>query len=174
MTYARAAGANRRFARLALTQTQTDEAYNHPEDIAHFATHEQLESKEEARARKYMEAETETHADAAHDAAVHDSAADAAQHASEKREKMVEEQEAKEALRAREAGESKVEPRQPTAREELRKERAEAEASGVAPYGEGEDGYKRPRTRQERMRKGTPYKVRIIANASQLASDVSD
>jgi hypothetical protein len=115
-----------------------------------------------------MEAETETHADAAHDAAVHDSAADAARHASEKREQLAEEAEQAEADRLRAVGESKVEPRRPTAREELRKERAEAEASGVAPYGEGEDGYKRPRTRQERMRKGTPYKVGFRAGALSI------
>lgn len=103
-----------------------------------------------------MEGETETHADTEHDVRVHDSAADAAHHASELRDELEAEIDAEEERKA--AVEETV--KRPSAREELRRERLEAEASGGAPYGEGEDGYKRPRSRKDRMRKGTPYKVR--------------
>ena len=32
-------------------ETQTDEAYNHPEDDEHFANHEHIEAEEERRER---------------------------------------------------------------------------------------------------------------------------
>ncbi|WWC87690.1 uncharacterized protein L201_002582 [Kwoniella dendrophila CBS 6074] len=34
-------------------ETQTDEAYNHPEDIAHFRHHGEIEDEEDARERKF-------------------------------------------------------------------------------------------------------------------------
>ncbi|BEI82513.1 hypothetical protein CcaverHIS002_0303810 [Cutaneotrichosporon cavernicola] len=34
-------------------ETQTDESYNHPEDIAHFRNHEHIEAEEDARERKF-------------------------------------------------------------------------------------------------------------------------
>jgi nucleobindin len=35
-------------------ETQTEEAYSHPEDIAHFAAHEEIEAHEEELIRKAM------------------------------------------------------------------------------------------------------------------------
>lgn len=34
-------------------ETQTDESYNHPEDLAHFRHHEHIEAEEDARERKF-------------------------------------------------------------------------------------------------------------------------
>ena len=35
-------------------ETQTDESYNHPEDIEHFAQHEQIEREEAEREAKFQ------------------------------------------------------------------------------------------------------------------------
>ncbi|CED83434.1 EF-hand domain pair [Phaffia rhodozyma] len=119
-------------------ETQTDEAYNHPEDIAHFEHHEAIESTEDDRIQKFVEGETETHSDLPHDAKV--AAAN---------------------NRGSSPGASAaVEPPKLSRQEELRNERILAETEDE-PYGMGDKGYVRPRTPRDKLRRNTPYKYKF-------------
>lgn len=115
-------------------ETQTDESYTHPEDLEHFAHHEQIEAVEDSRAQAFLEAESETHADLPHEAPPSTSGVKA-------------------------TSDKVIESKPPSVAARLGGVKLEAQDD--RPYGEGEAGFARPRTEREKLRKGTPYKYKF-------------
>ena len=110
-------------------ETQTDESYNHPEDIEHFAHHEAIE-REEARSEAKYQGITVEEALAQHDP-----------DAQPKGQKVT-----------RVPPPEKQEP-------EVRYGGAKEESKNKAEWGSGDEGFKTPKTPAERLRKNVPYKV---------------
>ena len=110
-------------------ETQTDESYNHPEDIEHFAHHKAIEREEARREAKYQGITVEE-ALAQHD------------HDAEPQKPKV----------TRVAPPEKQDP-------EVRHGDAKEESRNRAEWGAGDEGFKTPKTPAERLRKNVPYKV---------------
>ncbi|KIK62248.1 hypothetical protein GYMLUDRAFT_164955 [Collybiopsis luxurians FD-317 M1] len=156
-------------------ETQTDESYNHPEDIEHFAMHEEIERKEAEKEAKYQGISVEEAL---------------AQH--EQAEKVYEERLAKEAEAAAaepqdgqaqqplggehphaeqlsppaplsDAPNPKVTRVTPPEKQDpavkFRDAKAQAEAKGA--WGVGNDGYAPPTEPVDKMRKNLPYKNKM-------------
>ena len=167
-------------------ETQTDESYSHPEDLEHFAMHQKIEAEEEARERRFQGlAADELLTPNAHD---HDRPAPAqppphthGQPASPGAASLApghappahphDDQQAfgvpdpKQPIPSRETPPEKQPP-------EVRYGSAAAEGRKKADWGEGEDGYKRPKTPADKMRRNLPYKVRTISSSSSRDFDV--
>ncbi|KAF8273823.1 hypothetical protein EI94DRAFT_1769033 [Lactarius quietus] len=126
-------------------ETQTDESYNHPEDIEHFAHHEAIERKEAEREAKFQGI-TVDEALAQHEEPAASANPPAAHPAAEGHEipKKYERQ-------------VPVEQQDPAVR--FRQAKAESESHGE--WGSGEGGYKSPKSASEKMRKNLPYKERM-------------
>ena len=114
-------------------ETQTDESYNHPEDIEHFSHHEAIE-REEARREAKFQGITVEEALAQHDP-------DA--------------QPKKQPKLTRVPPPEKQEP-------EVRYGGAKEESKNKAEWGSGDEGFKTPKTPAERLRRNVPYKVNYL------------
>ena len=110
-------------------ETQTDESYNHPEDIEHFAHHEAIEREEARREAKYQGITVEEAL------AQHDPNA-----------------------QPKKPGVTRVTPPEKQ-EPELRYGGAKEESRNKAEWGSGDEGFKAPKTPAERLRKNVPYKV---------------
>ncbi|KAI0323045.1 hypothetical protein OF83DRAFT_1047979, partial [Amylostereum chailletii] len=128
-------------------ETQTDESYNHPEDIEHFGSHERIEREEAEREAKFQGisveealAQHEPHADEPHGDEPH---ADQVQ----------------DAPAAQKTYTRAVPPEKQDPVERFREAKAESEKFGD--WGEGDAGYRPPNTAGEKMRKNLPYKYKF-------------
>lgn len=112
-------------------ETQTDESYNHPEDIEHFGHHEAIE-REEARREAQFQGISMEEALAQHDP-----------DAQPKKPKVT-----------RVTPPEKQDP-------EVRYEGAKEEGKVRPEWGSGDEGFKAPKTPAERLRKNVPYKYKF-------------
>ncbi|KIY73421.1 hypothetical protein CYLTODRAFT_434295 [Cylindrobasidium torrendii FP15055 ss-10] len=119
-------------------ETQTDESYNHPEDIAHFAHHEHIEMEEMKKEAQYegvpVAEVVKEHEDA-------EAAADAAAAQAAKQKPMY----------TREPSPDKVEPG-------VKFAQAAENARNKGEWGAGDAGYLPPADPSDKMRKNMPYK----------------
>ncbi|KIJ53577.1 hypothetical protein M422DRAFT_25420 [Sphaerobolus stellatus SS14] len=158
-------------------ETQTDEAYNHPEDIEHFAQHASIEAVEEARERVFQGIPDDEPLNPGHD---HGSETAAASEPSESGEAAPEHpavDHPHDDQKAFEAPEVKVKlPQRETSPENLPPEikfgKAAQEGKHKEEWGQGTDGYKRPRTPADKMRKNLPYKSRSRTRSQRSNRDL--
>ncbi|EKM61432.1 uncharacterized protein PHACADRAFT_248036 [Phanerochaete carnosa HHB-10118-sp] len=141
-------------------ETQTDESYVHPEDLEHFAHHEQIEREEAAREAKYqgisVEEALQQHEPAPEgDGAVTPPPADGAQQQQQQPLDDGEPPHAADAPRfTRLPDLDKEDPIE-------RIKKAKAAGAGADEWGQGEDGYKSPRLPADRLKKNLPYKYKF-------------
>ncbi|TFK70448.1 hypothetical protein BDN72DRAFT_818780 [Pluteus cervinus] len=123
-------------------ETQTDESYNHPEDIEHFGHHDAIERLEAEREAKFRGISVDEVL--------------AAQHA--------EEQQAQANLAN--PPKPKINRVTPPEKEEpaVKFKDASSEGRAKAEWGTGEDGYKAPKAPADKMRKNLPYKYKFKRN----------
>jgi Ca2+-binding EF-hand superfamily protein len=146
-------------------ETQTDESYNHPEDIEHFAQHEAIELKEAEKEAKFQGITVEealkqhepqgeaTPAPPDSDPQfVHAPGDEAAAQA----EKVEEPAPAKPKL-TRVTPPEKQDPA-------VRYREASKQREKKAEWGSGDDGYKSPTSPSDKMRKNLPYKYKFRRN----------
>jgi len=147
-------------------ETQTDESYNHPEDLAHFEHHERIELEEENKERAYQglkPLDKLPEDDAVPDAPesktpLEEAAEDAAAAADPNHITPMD-------------GQGHVVPeldrpnprytRQPKPAEGVDVLKAAEEAKSQPGYGEGPDGYKRPKSTNDKLRRNLPYKYKF-------------
>lgn len=149
-------------------ETQTDESYNHPEDLEHFAHHEAIEHKEAEREAEYQGISVEE-ALAQHDETVespehHDSESAPAANDSSTEEKAAPLPGQADHPHDDDAGAPKkiqrpVPPEKQDPAVRFREAKAESERHGD--WGTGEAGYKPPSSPSEKMRKNLPYKYKF-------------
>ena len=120
-------------------ETQTDESYNHPEDLEHFAHHEAIE-REEARREAAYQGITVEEALAQHDPETQP-----------KTQKIT-----------RFTPPEKQEP-------DAKYVGAKEESRNKPEWGSGDDGFKSPKTAAERLRKNVPYKVDCLLSYPKLS-----
>jgi Ca2+-binding EF-hand superfamily protein len=144
-------------------ETQTDEAYNHPEDIEHFAQHEAIELKEAEKEAKFQgitveEAlkqhepqDDETPSPPDIDPQVHVSSGDGGPPS--------ESDKAKEAASTK----PKITRLTPPEKQEpaVKYKDASMQRDKQAEWGSGDDGYKSPTSPSDKMRKNLPYKYKF-------------
>ncbi|KAI9445389.1 hypothetical protein H4582DRAFT_1845799 [Lactarius indigo] len=123
-------------------ETQTDDSYNHPEDIEHFAQHEAIERKEAEREAKFQGITVEEALAQHEEPAV--SEKPPAKHSATEGQEIPKKYERQIPL----------EQQDPAVR--FRQAKAESDAHGE--WGSGEGGYKPPKSASEKMRKNLPYK----------------
>jgi hypothetical protein len=138
-------------------ETQTDEAYNHPEDLEHFARHEAIEREEENKERAYqglppLKPDEPTRAELL----------EKARQEAEKNGGTAGDPNLEAAKKG--AGQKPPKPkytRRP--KDDPRKIYREAmhEGKDKAEWGQGPDGYKRPKSQGDRGRKNLPYKYKF-------------
>ncbi|KAK7025462.1 hypothetical protein VNI00_015990 [Paramarasmius palmivorus] len=146
-------------------ETQTDESYIHPEDIEHFAQHEDIERREAEKEAKYqgisVEEVLKQHADAEAAAAAAAAHPDADQEplaaAEHPHGEQVEPNQPPSAPNPRVTRVTPPEKQDPAQR--FRNAKSEADKKGE--WGAGSDGYQRPTKPEDKMRKNLPYKERI-------------
>ncbi|KAH8099734.1 precursor to secretory protein Ssp120 [Cristinia sonorae] len=133
-------------------ETQTDESYNHPEDLEHFAHHEAIERKEAER-EAIFQGITVEEALAQHEPHEHEEAPATPP--------PIEQQPGVDQQAAVNDGKPKF-TRPPPADDPIRRFQ-EAKKAGVVreEWGSGDDGYKPPKTPTERFKKNLPYKDRF-------------
>ncbi|TBU62154.1 precursor to secretory protein Ssp120 [Dichomitus squalens] len=141
-------------------ETQTDEAYTHPEDIEHFAHHEQIEQVEAEREAKFQGISVEE-VIAQHEPHDHP---EPQQHGDEPQ--LVVQDPHNDQLQTPELREPSVKkPQRPIPPEQqdpvVRFASAKAEAESHGEWGQGQGGYKPPKSPGEKMRKNVPYKEKI-------------
>ncbi|KZV80682.1 hypothetical protein EXIGLDRAFT_732473 [Exidia glandulosa HHB12029] len=172
--------------------TQTDEAYTHPEDDEHFANHEHIEAEEDRRERAFqgLPLEGEAGEKAGHD---HDHPAPPSSDETKAESDVKVEYAGDTPPPAGEAPpasdpvldaahphddqavfeepqQTRQKPkivRQPPPEKQNPTERfktARGESQEKAQWGEGDDGFKRPKTPADRMRKNVPYKYKFKRN----------
>lgn len=143
-------------------ETQTDESYNHPEDIEHFAHHEAIERKEAEKEAKYQGISVEEALKQ------HEYVAPPSEPASEGEDTEPKDDSfggehipgdtantAAYTKPTRKADPSKEDPI-----ERFKKAKASSEEHDNEAYGEGEAGYKAPRGVNDKLKKkNLPYKV---------------
>ncbi|EIM92397.1 uncharacterized protein STEHIDRAFT_164684 [Stereum hirsutum FP-91666 SS1] len=144
-------------------ETQTDEAYNHPEDIEHFASHEKIEIQEAEREAKFQGISVEE-ALAQHEPPPEDPNAPAPESITNDSANVVAEggDVAQEPVAAaskkiqvqREPSPDEVDPA-------IRFREAKAESEKHGEWGSGDSGYKFPSSPSEKMRKNLPYKYKF-------------
>lgn len=125
-------------------ETQTDESYNHPEDLEHFAHHEAIE-REEARREAAYQGITVEEALAQHDP----------------------ETQPKIPKITRFTPPEKQEP-------EAKYVGAKEESRDKEEWGSGHEGFKTPKTPAERLRKNVPYKVNFLFPAPNCRMPIAD
>ncbi|CAL1694339.1 unnamed protein product [Somion occarium] len=144
-------------------ETQTDESYNHPEDLEHFAHHESIERVEAEREAKFQGI-TVDEALAQHEPHEHDEPKAPAQHPADGEQQVIQHPHDDQHV-----GESPVvEPPTPKFTrtspvdpvEKLQKA-AKAASGNAEEWGSGDGGYKPPKNPSDRMRKNLPYKYKF-------------
>ncbi|TIA71934.1 hypothetical protein E3P89_01930 [Wallemia ichthyophaga] len=139
----------------ATPETQTDESYNHPEDLKHFAHHDQIDKDEDSRDAQFLKSESLDHD--AHD--------DGIQHI--KDDSGNEPQLLKNDIPQDVQNHDK--PFEPlgtvTGADNLNKMHQlvkQAKNSGQSRWGDGSNGYAQPKTHADKAsRKNLPYKYRL-------------
>ncbi|KAG5643543.1 hypothetical protein DXG03_000684 [Asterophora parasitica] len=146
-------------------ETQTDEAYNHPEDLEHFAQHEAIEHQEAEKEAKFqgITVEEVLASQEHHDTppAADGTAPEATLTVPETPHPHDGQPEA--ILPLREAPPPKVTRVTPPEKQDpsIRFKDAPKKAAEKGEWGTGEAGYKRPSEPAERLRKNMPYKPRM-------------
>ena len=135
-------------------ETQTDESYNHPEDIEHFAAHEAIERIEAEKEAKYQGISV--------DEAL-------AQHEPQEGKDTAPPETDPQFVAQPGGGEPakvqspnpKVTRLTPPEKQEpaVKYREASKQRGNQAEWGAGDDGYKPPRSPSDKMRKNLPYKV---------------
>ncbi|KAH9897905.1 hypothetical protein C8Q73DRAFT_377217 [Cubamyces lactineus] len=137
-------------------ETQTDESYTHPEDLEHFAHHEQIERQEAEREAKFQGvsvdeviAQHEPHEGQQH--APEGGAADP--------QFVVQDGQTPPVA----SGPPKINRVPPPEKQDpaVRFASVKAEAENQGEWGVGDAGYKPPKSPSEKMRKNLPYKGRL-------------
>jgi len=126
-------------------ETQTDESYNHPEDIEHFAQHDTIERKEAEREAKFQGITVEEALAQHEEPVVSDK--HPAEHPTTEGQEIPKKYERQVPL----------DQQDPAIR--FRQAKAESDAHGE--WGSGEGGYKPPQSPSEKMRKNLPYKYKF-------------
>ncbi|OSD06181.1 precursor to secretory protein Ssp120 [Trametes coccinea BRFM310] len=138
-------------------ETQTDESYNHPEDIEHFAHHEAIERQEAEREAKFQGVSV--------DEVI-------SQHEPHEEQHVPEGDAADPQLTVQNphddqapvlGGPPKINRVPPPEKQDpaVRFASAKADAENHGEWGAGSAGYKPPKSPSEKMRKNLPYKGRI-------------
>ncbi|KAI0639908.1 precursor to secretory protein Ssp120 [Trametes polyzona] len=141
-------------------ETQTDESYTHPEDLEHFAHHEQIERQEAEREAKFQGVSVEE-VIAQHEPHEEEHAANAG---AANPEQLV--QNPHDDSAAAEppvvGGPPKITRVTPPEKQDpaVRFANVKAEAENQGEWGSGSAGYKPPKSPSEKMRKNLPYKDR--------------
>ncbi|RXW23037.1 hypothetical protein EST38_g2798 [Candolleomyces aberdarensis] len=144
-------------------ETQTDESYNHPEDLEHFAHHEAIEQKEAEREAQYQGISVEelnqqrlAAAEAAEQAAAAAaaSASKAAAIGDQPAETPAAAGDSAEPAKPRVTRVTPPEKQDPAVKYADAKQKSESNAE----WGSGQAGYKPPAKPEEKMRRGLPYK----------------
>lgn len=147
-------------------ETQTDEAYNHPEDLEHFAHHEHIENQEAEKDAAYQGISVDELIKdrlAAAEAAEKAAAAAAASKAAAIGDIPVEGDGHQDPVAAPKAGVTRVPPPEKLD-PSIKYADARAKAAANAAWGNGEAGYKAPAKPEEKMRRGLPYKYKFRRN----------
>ncbi|KAF7337579.1 Precursor to secretory protein Ssp120 [Mycena sanguinolenta] len=156
-------------------ETQTDESYNHPEDLEHFAHHEEIERKEAIKEAAYAGITVEEalaaheHAEAAAQGETPvEPPVDAAQHPAavphpHDEQIVVEPLVEPPAHVVPGSGKPKVTRVPPPEKQDpsVKFNHAKSEAEKKGEWGSGSDGYKPPTRPGDKMRKNLPYKERM-------------
>ena len=121
-------------------ETQTDESYNHPEDLEHFAHHREIELKEAEKEAKFQGITVEEVLEAMHDGGSSEPHAEQDIHADDPSLGMPSKPKI-----TRQTPPEKLDP-------SIRYADAARERGEQAGWGEGDSGYKTPKTPNERMR----------------------
>ncbi|KAJ7024388.1 precursor to secretory protein Ssp120 [Mycena alexandri] len=158
-------------------ETQTDESYNHPEDLEHFAHHEEIERKEAVKEAEFQgisveealaaheehaapeQAEGETKVEPPSDAAQHPAAIPHPHDEQIVVEPLVEPP--SDAVPG--SGKPKVTRVPPPEKQDpsIKFKNAKSEAEQKGEWGTGSEGYKPPTNPSDKMRKNLPYKERM-------------
>jgi len=129
-------------------ETQTDESYNHPEDIEHFAQHDTIERKEAEREAKFQGITVEEALAQHEEPVVSDK--HPAEHPTTEGQEIPKKYERQVPL----------DQQDPAIR--FRQAKAESDAQGE--WGSGAGGYKSPKNPSEKMRRNLPYKYKFRRN----------
>jgi len=129
-------------------ETQTDDSYNHPEDIEHFSHHERIERQETERESKFTGVSVEEL-----------EAAQAKVEAETETAKQM--NEAPQSVESNQQDGTGKPPviRVPPPEKQDPAVRYAGEKPHDEEWGAGERGYKTPRDASDRMRRNVPYKV---------------
>jgi len=119
-------------------ETQTDESYNHPEDLEHFAHHEQIEQQEAEKEAKYQGITVE--------------------------EALAQHEEGEEEASPAQASKPKVTRVTPPEKLDPQERFRDAKDDNSAEWGAGNDGYKPPTSPKDKLRKNVPYKYKFKRN----------
>ncbi|KAF8899263.1 hypothetical protein BD779DRAFT_1487804, partial [Infundibulicybe gibba] len=135
-------------------ETQTDESYNHPEDLEHFAHHEAIELKKPSE-RLVLQSHGEPVPGQKHEDAtpIHQDAA----------QQITPEQPPQDPPSAPKPKVTRVTPPEKQAPEQKYRG-AQFEPNAKGEWGTGERGYKPPRDPSDKMRKNLPYKYKFRRN----------
>jgi hypothetical protein len=149
-------------------ETQTDESYTHPEDLEHFAHHEEIERKE-AEKEAAFEGITVEEALAQHE---HDGEPRSQQtQASQDGEQTSLPLEGADSSTPEHPHDDQKASQKPSIPQYTRAEKgdpvqkflnAKQGSDAQNDWGQGDSGYKSPRSPSEKMRKNVPYKARCL------------
>jgi nucleobindin len=164
-------------------ETQTDESYTHPEDLEHFAHHEEIERKEAVKEAEYQgitveealasHEQHEEHAEAPAEGTLVEPPVEAAQHPAAvphpHDEQIVVEpvvEPPAHVMSPDSAAKPKVTRVTPPEKQDPSVKYKGAKVEGVkkGEWGSGSDGYKPPTKPGDKMRKNLPYKYKLRRN----------
>jgi len=155
----------------ATPETQTDDSYNHPEDLEHFQQHESIEAEENRRERKFTGLSEEELAQMQHQhdqASPDDSSLDKQPDSSETpvSNQTVPGAEDLSGQQILAASKPKFTREVPPEEQEPAERYADAlkERENQPEWGKGKEGYKRPKTPADKMRRNLPYKYKFRRN----------
>jgi len=137
-------------------ETQTDESYTHPEDLEHFAHHEEIERKEAVKEAAYQGITVEE--------ALQSHEQPPQEHAPAPSEG--------EGTPAEGSAKPKVTRVTPPEKQDpsIKFKNAKNEADRKGEWGTGSDGYKSPTNAGDKMRKNLPYKYKFRRNWGDFLS----
>jgi hypothetical protein len=149
-------------------ETQTDESYNHPEDLEHFAQHEAIELKEAEKEAKFqgitVEEALKQHEPPAEGEATHTPPETdpqfVHQHGGENANAVPEEPSPVLPPNPKVTRVTPPEKQDPA----VRYKDASKEGARQAEWGSGDAGYKPPSSASDKMRKNLPYKYKFRRN----------
>jgi len=157
--------------------TQTDESYVHAEDLEHFAAHEGIELKEAEREAKFQGVTVEEALRAHEEAEAAAQAAGTMYYGSKVQnpeavvkvagqQPFVQERKAQQEAEQAESDKPKFQREQPPEKQDpsVRFRDLHKELEGQAEWGSGSQGYKQPKSPQEKLRKNVPYKYKFRRN----------